>query len=147
MTVRLRPHHLLCMLTFVGKGYTPRFTENYKQIATRLSAGEDIVIITGPDDICTPMLDQPTAHCHLPGPLDRDNSAAIAAAGILGQPIVAGATIVPDAAMLATMRTAFADGSIRTGCYGCEWSSLCTSVAAGGFEGALVMAAEGAKSN
>ncbi len=56
MTVRLRGHHLLCMLTFVGKGYSPAFVENYDRIAGRLSEGEDILLVDGPDDICAPLL-------------------------------------------------------------------------------------------
>ena len=38
MTVRLRAHHLLCMLTYVGKGYTAAFTANYDRIVERLNA-------------------------------------------------------------------------------------------------------------
>ncbi len=55
MTVRLRAHHLLCMLTYVGKGYSPAFVENYEVIAARLSAGEEIELVAGPDDICGPL--------------------------------------------------------------------------------------------
>ena len=29
MTVRLRAHHLLCMLTYVGKGYSPAFCAGF----------------------------------------------------------------------------------------------------------------------
>ena len=49
MTVRLRAHHLLCMLTYVGKGYSPAFVENYEAIAARLSAGEEIEMVAGPE--------------------------------------------------------------------------------------------------
>ncbi|OWU61413.1 2Fe-2S ferredoxin, partial [Staphylococcus aureus] len=40
MTIRLRGHHLLCMLTYVGKGYSPAFVENYDAMAGRLGRGE-----------------------------------------------------------------------------------------------------------
>ncbi len=43
MTVRLRAHHLLCMLTFVGEGYSARLRRQLPaSIARRLSAGEAI---------------------------------------------------------------------------------------------------------
>ena len=39
MTVRLRAHHLLCLLTYVGKGYSPAFTANYDKVVRRLGEG------------------------------------------------------------------------------------------------------------
>ena len=50
MTIRLRPHHLLCLLTYSGKGYSAAFTANYDVIAGQISQGEDILIVEGPDD-------------------------------------------------------------------------------------------------
>ncbi len=54
MTVELRPHHLLCMLTYVGKGYSPAFCANYDAVLARLSAGEEILLVDGPDSVCAP---------------------------------------------------------------------------------------------
>ncbi len=139
MTVRLRAHHLLCMLTFVGEGYTPSFTRNYRRIAGRLSAGEEILMVSGPDDICAPLLAEPDHHCLRDSVFDRDRRAASAVANLLGLPGLAqGDRITPDAAMLARMRTAFGHGAIRDGCHGCEWSNLCSRVAERNFQGVLV---------
>ncbi|WP_292282104.1 DUF1284 domain-containing protein, partial [Mesorhizobium sp.] len=63
MTVRLRAHHLLCLLTYVGKGYSPAFTANYDVVVKRLAGGEDILIVSGPDDICAPLLSESEPHC------------------------------------------------------------------------------------
>ncbi|RUZ88238.1 DUF1284 domain-containing protein, partial [Mesorhizobium sp. M7A.F.Ca.US.006.01.2.1] len=63
MTIKLRAHHLLCPLTYVGKGYSPAFTANYDRVAERLSRGEDILLVSGPDDVCAPLLDEPEPHC------------------------------------------------------------------------------------
>lgn len=138
MTVRLRSHHLLCMLTFVGKGYTEAFTRNYVSIAKRLSAGEDILIVDGPDDICRPMLDDATCHCRNAGIDDRDRLAAEAVGALLGRSVASGAVIAPDGPMLNRMRLAFASGTLRAGCAACEWTDLCSGIAASGFEGVLV---------
>ncbi len=139
MTVRLRPHHLLCMLTFVGKGYTAAFTENYGLIAKRLSAGEDILVVDGPDDICAPMLGETDHHCFCDSVTERDRSASAAVEDLLGVPAGPGRSIIPDVDFLARMREAFSAGSIRGGCERCEWSPLCSGIAASGFEGALVV--------
>lgn len=53
-TVTLRPHHLLCLRNFVGKGYSAGFTANMAAIHKRLmSDGTTAVKLTrGADDIC-----------------------------------------------------------------------------------------------
>ncbi len=45
MTVRLRTHHLLCLLTYVGRGYSPAFVENMDQVAARLSEGREGILV------------------------------------------------------------------------------------------------------
>jgi len=139
MTVRLRPHHLLCMLTFIGKGYTAAFTENYIRIATRLSEGEDILVVDGPDDICGPMLGEIDHHCLCDSVTERDRSATAAVEDLLGMPAARGQSILPDADFLRRMRDAFDTGLIRAACQRCEWSPLCTGIAASGFDGVLVV--------
>jgi hypothetical protein len=138
VTVRLRAHHLLCMLTFIGKGYTPEFTENYRRIAARLSAGETIELVNGPDDICAPLSGFVDKHCLQDSVTDRDEKAAMAVSKLLGRSVVKGSVITPDADVLKRLRQAFRAGDIRAGCARCEWSPLCTDVADKGFPDVLV---------
>lgn len=135
MTVRLRAHHLLCTLTYVGKGYDAGFVANFDRLMARLSAGEEIELVEGPDDICQPLLADPAAHCRRRGVLRRDEAAARQIAAQRGLPTQAGLRIVPGAALLAQLRDAFAAGAIREACAACEWRALCGEVAGGGFEG------------
>jgi hypothetical protein len=133
MTIRLRPHHLLCMLTYVGEGYTPAFVANYDRIARRIAAGEAILVVAGPDDICAPLLgpDGPAeTHCHDAGVAARDRRAAQSVAALLGAAIGPGTHLRPDAALIAKLRAGFAAGLIRDACRGCSWSGLCDHVAA-----------------
>lgn len=138
MTVRLRAHHLLCMLTYVGKGYSPAFVANYEVIAARLSAGEEVELVAGPDDICGPLTADPEAHCHGASVVQRDRLAMEDVARLLGSPLGPGVRVTPSAALLARLRNAFSAGGIRTACSGCEWSDLCEGVADGGYAGARV---------
>ena len=121
------------MLTYVGKGYSPAFTANYDLIAERLSAGEDIVIVTGPDDICQPLLDAGDAHCLTDSVEERDRIAAEDLANLLARPVVAGQHFLLDAATLARERAAFAQGQVRRACGGCEWAGLCSEIAVDDF--------------
>ncbi len=135
MTVRLRAHHLLCLLTFVGKGYTPAFTANYRRVVARLNAGEAAELVEGPDDICAPMLGETGHHCLNASVDDRDRQALADVAALLGRPLAAGGDFTLDPVRVATLRAAFAAGASRTACAGCQWSGLCTDIAAGGFAG------------
>ena len=71
--VRLRPHHLLCILTFAGEGYSPSFVANFAAIAARIGAGETIELVAGPDDICAPLEGTDDTHCHGASVTGRDD--------------------------------------------------------------------------
>ncbi len=138
MTLRLRPHHLLCVLTYVGKGYSPAFTANMTEIAGRLGRGEAVDIVAGPDDICAPLLDTPDVHCHRPSVTERDKAAARDLSPLFGIDIRTGTRLVLDADLLGRARRAFAADAVRSACAGCEWNGLCGSIAASGFDGTLL---------
>ena len=56
MEVRLRGHHLLCILGFRGKGYSPEFVENMARVVGRIRLKKDtpIRVRLKADDICRP---------------------------------------------------------------------------------------------
>lgn len=136
MTVELRPHHLLCILTYAGKGYSADFTRNYDRIVERLNAGEAIEIVSGPDAICAPLMcaeDDP--HCLRASVNDRDRRASRDLSALLRRPVAPGESFVLDPITLVTLRRDFATGNIRRACAGCEWSDLCTAIARADFQG------------
>ncbi len=140
MTIRLRGHHLLCMLTYVGKGYTPAFSANFDRIAGRLAEGEDVLLVEGPDDICAPMAFECGAHCPGESVRQRDGEALAAVGQALGLVLQPGGRMCLTAPMLACMRHAFAaseagKAGMRRACGGCEWSPLCTDIAGAGYAG------------
>lgn len=126
------------MLTYIGRGYTPAFTANYDVIAARLSRGEEVVIVEGPDDVCAPLLAEAGAHCFNASVLERDGQAARDVGDLLGRRIGVGERIAPDAILLARLRSGFAAGLTRTACAGCEWAGLCEAVVVDGYVGVKV---------
>lgn len=140
MTVELRPHHLLCMLTYVGKGYSPAFCDNYDAVLAQLSAGEEILLVEGPDSVCAPALLLPDSHCRNESVTARDAAAASAVSALLRIQLEAGSRLALDADRLSAMRAAFAAGTSRAACADCQWQALCDNVAAGGFRGARLSA-------
>ena len=116
----------------------PAFTANYDVIAGRVSRGEDILIEEGPDDICTPLLNDAEPHCWRDSVTERDRLAASELGELLPGPIQTGArmTLVPK--IVQDMRKAFAANDIRAACSGCEWSALCSGISAKRFDGTRV---------
>jgi uncharacterized protein len=140
MTIQLRPHHLLCMLTYVGKGYGVAFIENYDAVIRRMRDGEPVTIVAGPDDVCAPLAAGRGAHCHRASVLGRDGTAAREVGALLGISIAPGTELRIDADLLSTLRAAFRAGRIRAACAGCEWTGLCTDVAQANFPNARLQA-------
>jgi len=134
VTVRIRGHHLLCMLTYVGKGYSEAFTKGYDKVVQRLNRGEDMLLVAGPDDICQPLLADPDPHCFRDTVPERDRLAADAVETLIGRPICVGERFSLDASTIKRMREAFHAGTTRQACHGCEWFDLCSGIAGSGFE-------------
>ncbi len=137
MTVALRAHHLLCLLTYVGAGYSPAFIDNFNRVVECLGAGEDAALVTGPDALCAPLCacEGDRAHCHDAGVAVRDQCAARDVSALLGQPLEDGTHMQINAPLVARLRAAFAQGGIRTACDACPWVDLCTGIATKGFTG------------
>ncbi|CAH1649171.1 MULTISPECIES: DUF1284 domain-containing protein [unclassified Chelatococcus] len=137
MTVRLRPHHLLCMLTYAGRGYSAAFTANLDAVTERLRS-EDILIVAGPDDICAPLLTGPEvedAHCLAARVEARDSAAARAVASLLHRPVSSGERLMIGQTERERLRAAFKAGTSRAACTGCNWATFCSEIAASDFAG------------
>jgi len=68
MTLKFRPHHFLCTLSFKGKGYSPAFVANYQKIADTLHGknGDDTlitVVADTADHICRPCPNRRDRQC------------------------------------------------------------------------------------
>ncbi len=140
MTVRLRGHHLLCLLTYVGEGYTPAFVAQADALAARIGSGEGVEIVAGPDDLCAPRLAlEPAHHCFTEDVARRDAEALREAGRLLGRDLKPGARLALSPAEVGRMRRAFAEGRIRGACADCSWRGLCDGVAQGGFAGGKLL--------
>lgn len=136
MTVRLRTHHLLCLLTYVGRGYSDEFVAGMDLICARLTAGEDVLLVEGPDEICARLIETSSnPHCHGESVSRRDALAAIEIASVFRRHVFPNAIMTIDRNAIQVLRRAFSAGTVRSACRGCEWDSLCTAVARDGYPG------------
>lgn len=145
--IKLRGHHLLCILGYQGAGYSESFVENFDQIIARLNNGVKIQIVEGTDDICTPMIAayengmwQETMgeyHCDLDRVKTRDQNALNdinknlqnRKSVTMPLPLKIGSEFILTRPDLDNLRTEFQKFTIRNGCVGCEWVDLCTNIA------------------
>lgn len=136
--MRLRGHHLLCLLTYKGIGYSPEFVAGMTVIADRLVAGATAEIVEGPDDICAPLCRlEENPHCHEPTVPERDRRALSLVAGVLGRSLGDGDHLVLDEKIRVRLRNAYRTGAFEAACTLCEWQPLCRDIAAGGYAGTL----------
>ncbi|MFX4302810.1 DUF1284 domain-containing protein [Alicyclobacillus tolerans] len=72
--IRLRGHHLLCMLGFRGMGYSKEFVEHMKNVYNqlRIEPQTEVLIVTGPDELCHYFPDNQCYHCEDKNVADRD---------------------------------------------------------------------------
>jgi uncharacterized protein len=66
MTIKLRGHHLLCLLGYRGMGYSEDFCLNMTEIYETLRTKPEtkIVIVSGPDDVCRAYPSDKPNHCN-----------------------------------------------------------------------------------
>ncbi|WP_375566274.1 DUF1284 domain-containing protein [Oceaniradius stylonematis] len=136
--IEIRGHHLLCAVTFVGRGYSRRFERDYRRVIARMNDNEEMVIVGGPDAICASVKDCAGSHCHEERIVARDRAALAAISALTGRMLTVGSRIMPHDVFTARHRAAFRDGTIRAACADCRWSDLCDRIAADGFQTTLL---------
>jgi len=119
LTIRLRGHHLLCLLGYRGKGYSDAFCANMTAVYETLRNEPDhlVELIEGPDDLCRAFpADQPP-HCDNRSVFDKDR-AVLAKLGLA----------VGDrrrwSALCARVAEAVEPGDISVLCANCRWEPL-----------------------
>lgn len=135
MPVRLRGHHFLCILTYKGLGYTPDFVANMTSLVSDMSEGRPVVLMSGPDDICGGLDDLGRTLCQhdcgTPETRDLDDEAVKEVSALLGHAL--DQPFVLTAAKVASLRAAFGEGTIRTGCARCPWHDVCDAIVDSGY--------------
>ena len=128
------------MLTYVGKGYTPAFVQQFDAVIAAINHGGIVEIVAGPDVICTALeneeicaYDHP-AYCHAEHAMMRDEHALREVSGVLGpSSVMVGSQLQLTSEIIQKLRQQFTSGTVRTACKDCDWHSLCTEVAAAGY--------------
>ena len=139
-TICLRPHHLLCLQTFVGHGYSPEFTAHMTYVKSFLDADPHapITLVNGPDDLCghcpncvgnTCTSPKPALFDHLVAQKLNLHNVQYAAANKKADALIASAGSLESTTPMtihgipSTLR--MTSQLLDECCPGCEWKELC----------------------
>ncbi len=119
-TLRIRPHHGLCIAFFRGEGYSSDFTANMTSVIARLNDGCAIQLTSGDDCICSACPNNCGGICASEQKVQRYDARVLALCGIK-----AGVRMEwNDLADL--VRSRIIDrGLMNTVCGDCEWAYIC----------------------
>ena len=133
--LHLRPHHLLCLQTFTGHGYSEEFVRHMTTVQERLFADPltPIELVHGVDELCAHCPNNRDGQCTSENPalfdahvLNRLQVSGAVPEGLTGSlsapqtlsggpPVLQG---IPD-------RLAVSASVLEECCPGCEWKPLC----------------------
>lgn len=122
--IRLRPHHALCLQTYVGKGYSDSFAENMTRISQALAQRPTQMVhfTLGADEICQACPNLQNGVCSKEescGTLDQLAWTAMELG--CGEVLTwAEATRLVEQNLLKT-------GRYHALCDGCTWEEICTA--------------------
>ena len=123
--MKLRGHHLVCLLGFRGLGYSPEFVANMDGIAERLRSFPEtlIEIVRQPDDVCSPCPFLGERGCQDKGPgseeRKRDQDKAV-----MDRLNIKAGERVSWLEVRERMRSSISPEDLKEICQDCEWLPL-----------------------
>ncbi len=115
--VTLRPHHVLCLRFFEGRGYSETFTENAWEVLDRLNADGYFNVTDGPDALCAACPNRRAGGCVWQRKIMRYDEAAASLLGLRGNETYSWSAFSKETAQ--TLIPAI--------CPDCEWYGICAN--------------------
>ena len=149
--IPLRGHHLLCLLTYKGLGYSPAFVERMTAVALAIGVGASVRMVVGPDLICrAPCPRLGLAAGGAPEGLCDEAARARDDAQILTTihrlypawgGLLRSGRVIPDLGRFVGLGRRLLRTQahlIRASCADCAWDETCRAIIAQDFEGVLL---------
>ena len=118
--IKLRPHHLLCISFFKGKGYSQDFVKNMTWTINLLKDDTAITFIDGADNICKACPNNTNGQCATQDKVERYDKSLLDLCNLsVGQTLTYSALkqLVDEKVLSCNKRTQI--------CGDCEWSNIC----------------------
>ena len=121
--VRLRPHHLLCIQKFIGRGYDENFTRYMAFLAAGLQAAPEtpVILVAGADDLCARCPHLTDGGCDAREKVNALDEAVLSLCGL------SYGKRAPWAELSRAARERVLDApAFERVCAACEWFGLCS---------------------
>lgn len=122
-SVRLRPHHLLCLQNFRGKGYSPAFVLKMQAVRRKLlesPAPCSVLLVQGADDLCECCPHRRGDHCMSEKPAGFDEL-------VLARTGLCAGDVLTDGIRSARLPV-MSEGLLKDCCPGCQWLEICIRI-------------------
>ena len=116
----IRPHHLLCLSFFEGKGYSSEFVAHTAAVLHGLQQGGFATITEGADDICRHCPHNQNGICRTQDKVLRYDKAVLIHCRLRPGQIYSWEELTNRAA-----NSIILSGRLSAVCGDCEWQSLC----------------------
>lgn len=122
-SLKLRPHHGMCLAYFVGEGYSEGFSAHMGQVLSSLSPETAIELTTDTDIICTQCPNNCNGLCETAEKVRRYDRAVLERCGLSE-----GQTLPFGTFTALVQERILAPGLRRDVCGDCQWDALCAQV-------------------
>ena len=122
-TIRLRPHHLLCIHNFVGKGYDETFTAHMSQIVEMLKEDPKIELVEGCDELCGACPHDLDGVCESADKVSRYDRGVMEACGLAPGDCESWSSLSDK-----VIESVFHAGRFEQICSDCQWYEICDAI-------------------
>ena len=122
--IRLRPHHALCLQTYVGKGYSNAFSENMTKISQAFNKRPTLLVhfTLGADEICAACPNLQNGVCS-----KEDSCAELDRLAWEAMALGCGEVLSWEEATQLVRQNLLETGKYHALCDGCTWEAVCTT--------------------
>jgi len=130
--MKLRPHHLLCIQKYTGKGYDESFSAHMNELVCRLKAdpNEEIRLVEGTDDVCAACPHAAGGRCAAQEKVDRMDRGVLRALGLSYEQRGSWRAL-----SLAAVEKVLQTEGFGQICADCQWMALCRNTQEGWVDG------------
>ncbi len=131
----IRGHHLICMLTYMGEGYSKEFVENMNAVVRAIHEKRALHLVGGADQICR-CCNSFSKLCVSKTMFDCDKGAVELINTVLNleHPWTLGSDINLSESHIVNLRSVYLERLHLSVCDGCRWLQLCRDCAQSGFK-------------
>ena len=119
----IRPHHLMCIQNYIGRGYSEEFTAHMNELIASLTDDTGLIINEGCDDVCSACPYNEQGRC-----TSLDKVAGMDAGVMDACGLTYGESVRWGDISSSVREKIFTTDRFEAVCRDCQWFSLCSHI-------------------